>query len=101
MSRTHNQDVLALLMRRPEGVTALEALHVVGSYRLAARIYDLRAQGHRIITDSIETASGARIARYRLLPSAAVPVVSPLRPEARPSESPVTESEQRALWGDR
>lgn len=58
--------VLELLRRHPEGVTALDALDAVGSFRLGARIYELKAEGYVIETTWTETYSGKRIARYRL-----------------------------------
>ncbi len=58
--------VLALMRLNPEGITALEALHDVGSFRLGARIYELKRAGYAIETDTVTTPHGARIARYRL-----------------------------------
>lgn len=55
------------------GITALDALRQIGSFRLAARIKDLRSQGHNIVTvmKEVETSSGdtARVAEYRLVRS--------------------------------
>lgn len=58
--------VLAMLRRHPEGATALDALDEVGSFRLGARIYELREEGFKVATDWRTTASGKRIAVYRL-----------------------------------
>jgi hypothetical protein len=58
--------VLELLRLRPSGVTALDALDAVGSFRLGARIYELKAEGYEIETAWTETFSGKRIAKYRL-----------------------------------
>lgn len=58
---------LDLLRRHPEGVTPLDALDEIGSFRLGARIYELKADGYEVVTDLITTASGKRIARYRLV----------------------------------
>jgi hypothetical protein len=58
---------LSLLRQHPEGVTALTALDEIGSFRLGARIYELKAEGYEVVTDLISTASGKRIARYRLV----------------------------------
>lgn len=58
---------LALLRAHPEGVTALDALDTIGSFRLGARIWELKAAGYDIETDLITTHSGKRIARYRLI----------------------------------
>lgn len=58
--------VLDLLRAKPEGVTALDALDEVGSFRLGARVYELRELGYPVETDWITTPSKKRIARYRL-----------------------------------
>ena len=59
--------ILALLRERgAEGLTPLEALEQVGSFRLGARIWDLREQGHLITTETYTTPNGARVARYVL-----------------------------------
>jgi hypothetical protein len=65
---TQNDEVLALLRGAGEhGITSLEALYAVGSFRLAARIADLKAEGH-VITSTLEpTPSGKHVARYRLV----------------------------------
>lgn len=47
-------------------ITPIEALERFGSFRLGARIYDLRQAGHAIATDMIETPTGKRVAEYRL-----------------------------------
>jgi hypothetical protein len=59
--------VLALLRLNGDvGVTALDALDAVASFRLGARIWELKQAGYAIETDTVTTAAGARIARYRL-----------------------------------
>jgi len=78
--------VLALLQHRPAGLTPIDALNEVGCFRLAARVAELRTQGHNIVTIP-ETIDGRTWARYRLLPG--------------PVSSPLPENEQRFLWGDR
>ena len=57
--------ILRLLIDRPEGITALEALRECGSLRLAARIADLRFMGHDIESRMV-TINGKRVARYTL-----------------------------------
>ena len=46
-------------------ITALEALKIIGSLRLAARIKDLRDEGHNITTENIRI-NGKMIAKYKL-----------------------------------
>ena len=66
-------DLLDLLRYRGDrGITAVDALNEVGSFRLAARIADLRAEGHEITSTMETTATGKRVARYRLVEPQAV-----------------------------
>lgn len=59
--------LLALLRARgAEGVTPLLALDVIGSLRLAAVVYVLKADGHDIRTEIVPTPSGKHVARYTL-----------------------------------
>lgn len=63
--RTTQRDaVLAALRTGP--LTPLEALDRLGVFRLAARAHELRQQGHAISVERFKTASGKRVARYRL-----------------------------------
>lgn len=64
---TQTEAILALLRERPQGLTAIDALSAVGSFRLAARIADLRAEGHNIESEWMTTATGKRIVRYILV----------------------------------
>lgn len=56
--------LILLHARGPDGLTPKDALELVGTMRLAARIADLRALGHRIDTETITTPGGAHVARY-------------------------------------
>ena len=53
-----------LLKRGP--LTQLQALELVGTTRLAARINDLRELGHTIITEPV-TKGGKTFAKYHLI----------------------------------
>lgn len=64
---------LFLLRANPQGVTQLDALHTIGSFRLGARILELRQAGYAIRTDWIETYSGKRVAKYVLTETPAHP----------------------------
>lgn len=67
MSSNQTAAILALLRERGErGVTPIEALELVGSFRLGARTWDLRAEGHHIETERYTTPGGATVARYVL-----------------------------------
>lgn len=63
MSQTER--VLALLRQGP--LTPLDALDQAGSFRLGARIWDLRHRGHDIRTEWLTTSSGSRVAKYVLV----------------------------------
>lgn len=77
MSDSQTEGVLALLRDRGKaGITALDALDIVGSLRLSARIYDLKAQGYEISMTTETTPSGKHIGRYRLLASMGPTAVS-------------------------
>jgi Helix-turn-helix domain len=59
--------VLDLLRERgPLGATDLDALERCGTTRLAARVHELRAEGHDIRSELVSTASGKRVSRYVL-----------------------------------
>jgi len=62
---TQNQTILEML-REGRQVTQIDALQRVGCFRLAARIFDLRNQGHNILTVPIHTGTGKYIASYKL-----------------------------------
>lgn len=58
--------ILRMLQERPQGITPMDALMEAGSFRAAARISDLRREGHNIETRMVTTANGKRVARYVL-----------------------------------
>ena len=64
---TQADAILAILRLRPQGLTARDAMRELECYRLAARIADLRAQGHHIVTHN-ETRNSRTYARYQLAP---------------------------------
>lgn len=47
-------------------ITPREALDELGCFRLAARIHDLRLEGHLIVAETVK-AGGKAFARYRLV----------------------------------
>ena len=59
-------DELLAYIKKNGTITPMDALIKLGIYRTAARVYDLRNAGHNIVTDIVETQSGARVARYWL-----------------------------------
>jgi len=52
-------------------ITPLEALNRYGCFRLAAVIHKLRRDGHKIVTETVETPEGKHFARYRMVVPAA------------------------------
>lgn len=64
MTKSQNQQILQRLSRGP--MTALDALQECGCFRLSARIYDLRSEGHLIAAETIKI-NDKRVARYRLI----------------------------------
>lgn len=68
MSRsTQNAAVLRVLQEGTQLTPAL-AYSLIGTMRLAARVWDLRQAGHDIETVDIQCPGGATVAGYRLLP---------------------------------
>ena len=65
---TQTRAILAHL--RIKTITAFEALELYGCFRLAARIKDLRDEGHDIHTERVEVQTGKRIAEYTLIKEA-------------------------------
>ena len=62
---TQEQAILRHL-RKGKTLTALEALALCGSYRLAARVHQLRQDGHNIKAKRRISYGGARVAEYYL-----------------------------------
>ena len=60
---SQSQDILNHLIDHGS-ITAIEALENFGCFRLAARINDLRHDGHNIHTTNVDLPNGKRIARY-------------------------------------
>lgn len=63
-SASQNQAILQHL-QAGNVLTHLDALHLFGCARLAARINDLRMRGAQIVTDTV-VEGGKRFARYRM-----------------------------------
>jgi hypothetical protein len=61
---TQEKWILSALYWGP--ITPMQALRGCGCLRLAARIRDLRAQGHNIVTEKV-TENGKTFAKYHLI----------------------------------
>lgn len=69
MAAVNQCEAVLSYIRRHGSITPLEALQELGVGRLAARINDLREQGHAIASDMVDVqtrAGQSRVARYTL-----------------------------------
>ena len=64
--KPQSREVLELLRERPSGISQQTAITVLGCYRLAARISDLKADGY-VVTSELVIRGGSRFAVYRLV----------------------------------
>jgi hypothetical protein len=62
---TQRDQILAHL-RDGNSLTPLEALRRFGCFRLGARIWDLKQDGHDIRTELVDV-NGKRVAKYRMV----------------------------------
>jgi hypothetical protein len=89
------QSILLHLQTHPH-ITPLEALGVYGVYRLAARIYEIKAAGFNILSKTVRDASGKPYARYSLAPTPFVPAVADTVRAIWPSPNPLAVNEPLA-----
>ena len=96
-SQTQAERILAALLAG-ESLTSLDALERFGCARLASRISDLKQRGYPISSKLVETASGKRVAQYRLAPGGpAVPPPPSDEPDPLARETPVRQGGLFAL----
>ena len=57
-------DMLLVALRNGAHITPLSALEKFGCFRLSARIWDLRNEGHPISKKTITTPQGKSVAEY-------------------------------------
>lgn len=69
---SQNKQILNYL-KQGKCLTPIEALEKFGSFRLAARIYELRNQGWPIVKDRIEVGGGRYVASYSIDQSLSAP----------------------------
>lgn len=70
---TQAEMILADLLKGKR-ITPLDALRDYSCFRLGARIFDLKQDGHDIRTEIVETAGGAHVAEYWLATKPRFPV---------------------------
>jgi hypothetical protein len=64
--KTRSQTIKILnCLAKGKPITPIDALEKFGCLRLAARISDLRADGHAIVTETVKK-NGSRYARYSM-----------------------------------
>lgn len=63
---TGHEDVILSHLMKGNSISQLEAMGVFRIYRLAARIFDLKAKGHKIVTTMKKDATGKSYAEYTL-----------------------------------
>lgn len=56
--------ILKHLQKNPEGITPLDALNYYGIMRLGARVWDLKAEGHDIKTETVRKKRGKKNIQY-------------------------------------
>jgi hypothetical protein len=56
--------VLRYLKKNRAGLTALDALTRLGTFRLAARVYELREAGYPVKSRSVPISGGGRVSLY-------------------------------------
>lgn len=64
MANAQEQMILKHL-QRGRGLTPLQALEKWGCFRLGARVFELKQQGHKIKTEMVKR-NGKRFARYTM-----------------------------------
>lgn len=64
-TETQSAQILAHL-KSGKTITPLEALSEYGCFRLGARIWELKQDGHPISGDMVELPSGKHVKRYHL-----------------------------------
>ena len=86
---TQAQQILQYMREHPEGITPITALEEFGCFRLGARIYDLRAEGHQITAETHGTMTGKSVARYRLTGIAQTPRTVVSKEEVKTPQSSI------------
>ena len=67
MSTKTQREVIAKYLKSGKSLTALEALRRFGSWRLGARVWELKRDGMPIVKRMVEVRGGKKVARYYCL----------------------------------
>lgn len=65
-AKSQCEQILAYL-KQGRTITPLEALDKFGCFRLGARVWDLKKDGHDIRSRIVDVGNGKRVARYLLI----------------------------------
>ena len=68
MSNSQNAAILSHL-KTGKSITPIDALERFNCFRLGARVYDLKQNGHQIVREMVPTDSGKHVASYTLVRS--------------------------------
>ena len=60
-------DMILKALKKGRKLTPLDALQEFGSFRLGARIYDIKQMGYNIITSMVKSSNGKTFASYKLV----------------------------------
>ena len=63
---SQNEKILHYLKKRGNKITPMRALNMFGCFRLGARVYDLKKQGHNIACEFVKR-RGKHFAEYQLI----------------------------------
>lgn len=68
MSNTTTQTAQILAhLKKGRSITPIDALRDFQCFRLGARVWDLKKEGHNIVKEMVEVPSGKRVASYTLV----------------------------------
>lgn len=67
MSTTTQTEQILARLRTGRSITPIDALREYGCFRLGARVYDLKQDGHNIVSELVEISPGKRVASYTLV----------------------------------
>ena len=67
MSLQSQKAAILAHLKTGRSITPIDALREYGCFRLGARIYDLKDEGHNIYSERVEVGDGKRVASYTLV----------------------------------
>jgi len=83
MDKLSQKNQVLKYIQKHGSITPIEALNNIGSFRLGARVYDLKQEGHNII--NLNKSGNERFAKYAFDSKASISPVNPLKPKGVPS----------------